>query len=366
MSKPTAGSGQIGVKTNSVDSALSGMNNLLTIRYSIRNKLKDVGLPAFRKIRYDLVDPTPTDLDTGFFFMVDTSISNNPMVYAVIQKVLHDWSCATGVNFKIKGDTTLQGIAADGVSLIYLDDYFHGQPLGRFGGSKPRTCTDVNTSDEIWFYTDIDLAMSRDLDSSAATGWFFDTTLTLDLPVDSHDFYAVALHELGHGHSLDHVNDVTDLMFSTVSSGFVSSLNRKNIIGSPNALDAGIDVMVKSSGLNLTGCTDATGMIPVILENCGGGGTNLSELFKSYGNIIVFPNPAGNDGFNVSYELIRNAYVKLRLFDYTGKEVLRINKGYNSVGEHTIHINTSDLSNGLYFFVTTINEKTQAFKVVKL
>lgn len=83
-------------------------------------------------------------------------------------------------------------------------------------------------------------------------------------------------------------------------------------------------------------------------------------------NWILYPNPSGNDGFNVSYELTRNAYVNLRLLDYTGKEVLRINKGHNSVGVHTEHINTSNLSKGLYFFVTTINEKTQAFKVVKL
>ncbi|MBW6484166.1 MAG: lamin tail domain-containing protein [Vicingaceae bacterium] len=356
--KPSAGSGQIGVVTNSNDFILS--TNNLSIDYSIRNTLV-----AGQKIRYNLIDPTPNNLDTGIIFLVDTSISNNPLIYEVVKKAVHDWSCTTAINWKIKGDTVKQGLVQDGVSLIYLDDNFHGKPLGRFLGQNPSVCTDLNTNNLVVFFREYDLAMSRDLDSVAATGWMYDTTLTQNLPPNTVDFYAVTAHELGHGHALDHVINANDLMFFAAQTGFVSVINRLNIFSSPNAIDGGLDVMSVSTGLNLNNCASASEMIPLILEDCTGGTIGLAELFKSYGKIFTYPNPTNDNGFFVAYELKRNATIEFILLDYTGREVNRIGKVKKPKGQYTQQIQMNNLTSGLYFFIANIDGKIQTLKVIK-
>lgn len=87
----------------------------------------------------------------------------------------------------------------------------------------------------------------------------------------------------------------------------------------------------------------------------------LNEL-----NIKNYPNPFSYYGLNISYEITRNAYVHFSLFDYTGKEMLTINKGYKPVGKYIEHIDTNPLTPGMYFLIANINGQIQTNKIIKL
>jgi len=64
------------------------------------------------------------------------------------------------------------------------------------------------------------------------------------------------------------------------------------------------------------------------------------------------PNPA-NELTTVNYTLENSAKVNMELHDINGKLVRILAEGTMSAGEHRVDINTSDLQNGVYFYVLT-------------
>lgn len=69
------------------------------------------------------------------------------------------------------------------------------------------------------------------------------------------------------------------------------------------------------------------------------------------------PNPAGTQTI-INYELKENSKVKFTVSDMTGREIIAINQGLKSIGKHSININTSGLSNGIYYY-TLISDNSK-------
>jgi len=73
-----------------------------------------------------------------------------------------------------------------------------------------------------------------------------------------------------------------------------------------------------------------------------------------------YPNPF-NPTTAISFGLPEESRVSMRLYDITGREVLKLAEGRFSAGEHSLYLDASELSSGSYFY----SLETGSFKEVK-
>lgn len=76
--------------------------------------------------------------------------------------------------------------------------------------------------------------------------------------------------------------------------------------------------------------------------------TNENELPGKY-FIKNYPNPF-NPVTNIHYELPSDNFVKLIIYDITGKEILLLINEFKSAGSYNVNFNGSNLSSGIYFY----------------
>lgn len=355
----TPGSGIFYVKTNSGDSVLS--TTPIDMPYAIKNSYF---LSGEKKIRMDLANVDAND-SIAITFMLDTSITNNPMIEAIVRRAVADWKCETLVYFETGGSTTLTS-APDGISVIHFTNSLPAGVLAQTSiyPTSIIQCLDNNGNKHI-FPKEIDIAFLR----NPTEPWYFDTIGAL--PAGMRDFYEVALHEVGHGNLLQHVNAPTvagnndELMFWTGLVGPVSFASRRTI--DVEAAYGGFDVVQVSNGLNINfGTCNATNIGTLLLspdQSCGGL-IGFEEYFAASVDFNLYPNPT-NNGFMVTYELKRNASVQFTFLDYMGRELKQFDLKRESTGQHKLFVETSNLATGLYFLVATIDDKTQTLKVIK-
>jgi photosystem II stability/assembly factor-like uncharacterized protein len=86
---------------------------------------------------------------------------------------------------------------------------------------------------------------------------------------------------------------------------------------------------------------------PVVssVENRAGGGAIVPAEYSLLQN---YPNPF-NPKTVISYKLLANSFVNLRVFDALGREVALIASGVRQAGTHTIQWNAGSLPSGVYF-----------------
>ncbi len=312
---------------------------------------------AYKKVPMRVI---PDYGDTTKYFYLDTSITNSPERELSVRTALRRWSCNTKINWAIKGITTAQHLEDD-ISVIYMDDNFHGTPLGStYFPSTMYLCKD-DSGDTIGYFKDIDIGFSRDFNNVAKT-WLYDTSYTLNLLPNQHDFFAVAQHELGHAHGLDHVNDTTDILFYADKSSPINNIpyyNRLDIYSSPDAVNGGNYIFQKSQQIH--SCGFITQMIPSSTSNCSSG---ISELFNNDVHLFAYPNPL-NDVLYVTYNLNHSVILYFTMYDYIGNKIKEINLGKQNIGSHNIKINVSDISSGLYFLSVKINNRVETIKLIK-
>jgi len=96
--------------------------------------------------------------------------------------------------------------------------------------------------------------------------------------------------------------------------------------------------------------------------------TKISTLVGAKENVAsvvdfsVYPNPA-NDFTNVTLNLKKSANVEATILDMTGKQVSFKNYGSVNVGTQILEVNTSDLSDGLYFVNLKIGDEIKTTKI---
>ncbi|MDZ4710889.1 MAG: T9SS type A sorting domain-containing protein [bacterium] len=70
---------------------------------------------------------------------------------------------------------------------------------------------------------------------------------------------------------------------------------------------------------------------------------NGFELFQNY------PNPF-NPSTNIQYEIPYNGFVKIKIYDITGREILILINEFKQVGKYEINFDGKNLSSGVYFY----------------
>ena len=76
-----------------------------------------------------------------------------------------------------------------------------------------------------------------------------------------------------------------------------------------------------------------------------------------------YPNPF-NPSTVINYNIPQDSYVKIKLYDNTGREVLTLLSEFISAGYYTINFNVSDLASGIYFYNINAGEYTATNKMM--
>lgn len=194
-----AGTGQIAVVVNGTPIYSSG---ILTVKFSVLDGLTSSGLEPIRIVNDNGAG--------GYTFQMETSFNANTPAKDSFKRALDSWKCKTNINWVIGPTTAVNTVATDDINVIKFGGTgeIEAGTLG-YTLSSWRKCNDgkwelrdadivFNTKDYTWNYG-----------SGAPTPGQF-------------DFETVALHELGHAHSLGHVINPVDPMHYSIGSGYTN------------------------------------------------------------------------------------------------------------------------------------------------
>jgi hypothetical protein len=180
-------------------------------------------------IRYDMINaifnniPFPLNLvnsnsSGGYTFQLFTNFNSNIAANQSFSRALNTWKCATNVNWSIGSPTSTSVVSDDGINII------------RFGNSSELNAGELGITQS--FYRTVD--QSR-WELTGMDILFIDSTYNWNFgpaapAFTQFDFESVALHELGHAHSLQHVIDNNDVMNMSLANGTLRrTLNSNNI-----------------------------------------------------------------------------------------------------------------------------------------
>lgn len=76
-----------------------------------------------------------------------------------------------------------------------------------------------------------------------------------------------------------------------------------------------------------------------------------------------YPNPF-NPSTIIEYQLPKNGYVSLKVFDVIGREVKTLVDGYRTVGKYSVSFDASKLASGIYFYQLKANDYTSIKKMI--
>lgn len=76
-----------------------------------------------------------------------------------------------------------------------------------------------------------------------------------------------------------------------------------------------------------------------------------------------YPNPF-NPETKINYELLKNGFVSLKIYDMTGKEIMQLVNNVQEAGYYTVKFNGISLSSGIYFYRLTSENFTAVKKMV--
>lgn len=93
-------------------------------------------------------------------------------------------------------------------------------------------------------------------------------------------------------------------------------------------------------------------------------GSSIDEVATSAFNVNAYPNPA-QDEVSIEYTLATSGNVVITINDITGREVVKMNQGNQTANTSSrVNINTSNLSNGAYFYNVIVNGVKQTNKLI--
>ncbi len=97
------------------------------------------------------------------------------------------------------------------------------------------------------------------------------------------------------------------------------------------------------------------------------GSSSISEIDKDQSNLTISPNPVSSESSYLSFELEKSSPVVITLTDALGKYVNTLSNENLASGTHQLVINTSLLSNGVYYVKLKTDEflTTSQFIITK-
>lgn len=320
-----AGTGQIRV-TDSFNASSTSASNLL-ISYSESN------------VEYDADDNTGTGGSNGpllkfayrlqhindnsaggYTWQMFTDFNNNINAKAAFLRAFDTWRCETGVNWVVGSTVTTDITARDNINVIRFDNGAEldtdvlGQCISYYEG-----CSSGGTFN--WFVSELDLTFDE------GTTWNFSSAVN-STGLGEYDFESVALHELGHGHQLGHVNDTNDAMNYAISNS-----EEQRILNGNNEIAANA-IQARSTSSII--CAK-----PLMTNHPCSLSVDEEELNAA---ISIYPNPT-NGTFNIKNTSLIGLE-NLVIYDISGRLISQYDLK-NSARIKTI--NLMNVSKGIYF-----------------
>lgn len=204
-----AGTGPISIIANGVQIYSTAS---LTIKFAVLDGTNTTGIEPIRIVNHNGTG--------GYTFQMETSFDANPQAKASFKRALETWKCNTSINWIVGPKTNVNTVATDDINVIKFggDGEVEVGILG-YTQSSWRRCSSGK-----WELRDIDMVFNtRDYT------WNYTTNVP---SAGQFDFETVALHELGHAHSLGHVINPADPMHYAIGSGVTNrSLSAVDIEG---------------------------------------------------------------------------------------------------------------------------------------
>ena len=353
-----AGTGSVTVFHNS-DGTQATSSQTLTVTYSETNVINGGEAYQVQHIDDNGNGGYTWEMQTNFFNETEPLLMGTPIgkkgYKAAFETALDKWRCETKINWVISSSAATEDVIEDdGVNVIRFDNGSE-LPNGVLGRctSRYKGCFTGGTPDINWFVYEMDIEFDD------GENWFFGT----GLPNNGIDFESVALHELGHGHQLDHVIDSTfdgdnldDVMHFSLSP-----LEQQRVLSSEN-ITAANSIQGRSTSINP--CPNPVNPpdpdFPTSIT------TNSSTCNLSIDEdqldtaISVFPNPA-----NGQFQIKNTSFINLEkavIYDISGREISSYDLKNTS---RTKTINMFNVSSGVYF-VNIFSERAMITRKVVL
>jgi hypothetical protein len=335
-----AASGPIRVETDGGMTVQSG--DSLMVKYGYRN----------RRTEFDLVsnlmifNTPPGSAVRGYSFRMDTTFSDSIQATAIFKKALRDWRCASLVNFNLGSDTTIRVTGRDGVNAVYWDTLDPGV-LG-ITVVDERFCRDATSLVTYYYANEIDLTFAQ-------TGnFYFDSTGAV--PITQFDFYSTVIHELGHGHLLQHINRPGFLMHRSLSNATAIHLIH------PEILEGALTVMDSSTINHSPDCP-----LPMVaIAPAGCNSLPIDEKKLGFpGRLILYPVPA-TGYLNVEMDLIQKLdYILVEITDLSGMIVFKQKMGKAGLGTKIASLDLKSLNSG-FFILRVSSDKGRVSKPITI
>jgi hypothetical protein len=197
----------------------------------------------------------------GYTWRMNTAFDANTAARASFMRAFDSWRCGTGINWEVGATTAIDDAVSDGTNIITFDDAaplgpgFLGVCYSYWGGC-------ISGSTIVWRVNELDIIFDNG-DNFAPLTWEFGTA---NPTLSEFDFESVALHELGHGHQLNHVISPGAVMHYALSNGSTGrTLSATDLAG-------GNFVQAKSEVANICGpgaMTEFTGCsaLPITISS---------------------------------------------------------------------------------------------------
>ncbi|PZE15669.1 hypothetical protein DNU06_16820 [Putridiphycobacter roseus] len=293
-----------------------------------------------------------TSFNGTYTFHCDTAVANykNGAMKAVIRKALEDWTCLTGIDWKMGTDTaftnTVSGI--DSVCIIRFSVPTDSMASNTVASAS---LTHLNYSPAgtplLSFGKEIDIKLNSNFD-------FFCDTTGLPVPSNQRDLYTAILHELGHGHGLNHVID-TDAIMHFQYSGV-----KNDLVNDLSANDGGDYIMFRSTLLTSAQLL-TKGSSKINYVTCATNG--IFEIENGKLDALVYPNPFNNE-VNIQLNIDWHTNVTVNLYN-VNKQLIKTRDYTVSNGANLLIIETEGLPKGIYVLNLSTPE-AQIFKNQKI
>ncbi|MCK5815992.1 MAG: T9SS type A sorting domain-containing protein [Flavobacteriaceae bacterium] len=276
----------------------------------------------------------------GYTWQMNSTFDANTAAKESFIRAFDAWRCETGVNWILGATTSVDVIAVDGVNIIRFDfeDELPSGTLGSFANYYSGCIIGGKLSTIV---AEMDLVFDEDKNGAFGVEWEFGTADAVSPKID---FESVALHELGHGHQLNHTINLGGVMHYEISQG-----NNRRVLNQ-NDIDGGNDVQSRSLGAYL--CSAA--IDPMTNYVCPVVGIEDQVLENG---ITIFPNPASEKLFITNHTNFN--LQKAIIYDVSGRVLYDI-KISNSGS--TKKINIEALAQGVYF-LKIISDKASITKI---
>ena len=100
--------------------------------------------------------------------------------------------------------------------------------------------------------------------------------------------------------------------------------------------------------------------LPLTAVGQGVPSRNENATFKVEQTTSGSPTPV----ITITFTIIRDSYVNLKVFDPLGNEVLQLAKGNYKAGDYSIPIDAPNLRAGVYFYRLNVNDRTETKKLI--